>query len=330
MSTRHLSVCERVDYCLASHALFVQCFFLQPQNNFPFGMPPTNGVPKVTRPHSTTTPARRAPRISITYDSAVGVYHTPSRSATRPFDWDAARGLKPAPYDTSASFQKRKLRQSLGETGNGQEGTDQATGARKRARIIVKSTMSWWEWFMNLPESWWFKLEMLWQEMPLPAAATIGKMAGFSLHGLHALVRWSDIRNLRDDDVGWEDMRDESLFGDEDTAETGWVQWVSIYCPLIGCPVFKRHFGLQTTLATLFLFIFTVINALILFTRTKTYDMQLRDGDAPLLNTPNASYVSSPVSRQVERNSPVPKGPTIWSYLSWTLAAMWRWTKHAW
>ena len=96
---------------------------------------------------------------------------------------------------------------------------------------------------MNLPESWWFKLELLWQEMPLPAAATIGKVAGFSLHILHALVRWSDIRNLRDDDVGWEDMRDESLFGDEDTAEGGWIQWVSIYCPPNGCSLVKRHFG---------------------------------------------------------------------------------------
>ena len=209
-----------------------------------FGMPPPNGVSKVTKPHSTTTPVRRAPRMSITYESSATAYHTPSRSATRPFDWDAARGLKPAPYDTPASVQKRKLRQSLGGAGSGQEGTPQATGARKRARIIVKSTMSWWDWFTSLPESWWFKLEILWQEVPLPAAATTGKVAGFSLHILHALVRWSDLRNLRDDDVGWEDMRDESLFGDEDEAEGGWIRWVSICCPLDGYRFLTRHFGL--------------------------------------------------------------------------------------
>ena len=86
-------------------------------------------------------------------------------------------------------------------------------------------------------------------------------------------------------------------------------------------------FDSQTTIATLFLFIVTIMNALVLFTRTRTYDMQLRDGDAPLVNTPNVSYVASPVSRLVERNSPVPRDS---SYLSWLLAAAWRWTKHAW
>src|SRR5258706_7922804 len=207
-------------------------------------MPPTNGVPNVTKPHNTTTPVRRAPRISITYDSSAGGYHTPSRSATRPFDWDAARGLKPAPYDPPPGVQKRKLRQSLGGAGTGQEGAPQVTAARKRARIILKSTMSWWGWFTSLPESWWFKLERLWQELPLPAAATIGKVAGFSLHILHALARWSDIRNLRDDDVGWEDMRDESLYGDEDAVDGVWIQWVSICYSLDGCKPLKRHFRL--------------------------------------------------------------------------------------
>jgi hypothetical protein len=222
--------------------------FLSPTTNqvlhSPFGMPPTNGVPKVTKPHNTTTPSRRAPRISITYDSSAGVYHTPSRSATRPFDWDAARGLKPAPYDPPSGVQKGKLRQSLGGPGSWQEGTPQATGARKRARIIVKSTMGWWEWFTSLPDSWWFNLEMLWQELPLPAPATTGKVAGFSLHILHALVRWSDIRNLRDDDVGWEDMRDESLYGDEDAVDGAWVQWVSTCCSSNGFKPIKQHFGL--------------------------------------------------------------------------------------
>ena len=198
-------------------------------------MPPTNGVPNVTKPHNATTPVRRAPRISITYDASAGGFHTPSRSATRPFDWDAARGLKPAPYDPPLGAQKRKLRQSLGGAGTGQEASPQVTGARKRARIIVKSTMGWWEWFTNLPESWWFKLEMLWQELPLPAAATTGKVTGFSLHILHALARWSDIRNLRDDDVGWEDMRDESLYGDEDAVDGVWIQWVSICYSLNRC-----------------------------------------------------------------------------------------------
>lgn len=221
---------------------FICSAFLSPTTILsPFGMPPTNGVPKVTEPHSTTTPVRRPPRMSITYGPSAGVYHTPSRSATRPFDWDAARGLKPAPYDTLATIRKR---QSLGGTGKGEEGTPQATGARKRARIIMKSTVSWWEWFMGLPESWWFKLEMLWQEMPLPAAATTGKVVGFSLHILHALVRWSDIRTLRDDDVGWEDMRDESLYGDEEAADGVWIQWVSTCCSPIGCKFPKRHFEL--------------------------------------------------------------------------------------
>jgi len=86
---------------------------------------------------------------------------------------------------------------------------------------------------------------MLWQEMPLPAAATTGKVVGTSLHILHALARWSDIRNLRDDDVGWEDMRDESLFGDEDAAEAGWIQWVSICCCSIGYGLINRRFALK-------------------------------------------------------------------------------------
>jgi hypothetical protein len=296
----------------------------------PFGMPPTNGVPKVTKSQSTATPVRHAPRMSITYDPSAGVYHTPSRSATRPFDWDAARGLKPAPYDPPGSAQKRKGRQSLGGAGRGQEGTPPVTGARRRARIIVKSTMSWWEWFTSLPESWWFKLEMLWQEMPLPAATTTGKVAGFSLHILHALVRWSDIRNLRDDDVGWEDMRDESLYGDEDEADRVWIQWVSTCCPLMDVHSLSDILDSKTTLATLFLFTFTIMNALVLFSRTKTYDMQLRDGDTPLVNTPNASYVASPFSRLLERHNTIPRDPKIWSYFSWTLAATWRWTKHAW
>lgn len=85
---------------------------------------------------------------------------------------------------------------------------------------------------------------MLWQELPLPAAATTGKVAGFSLHILHALARWSDIRNLRDDDVGWEDMRDESLYGDEDAMDGVWIQWVSICYSLNGCKPLKRHFRL--------------------------------------------------------------------------------------
>lgn len=85
---------------------------------------------------------------------------------------------------------------------------------------------------------------MLLQELPLPAAATTGKVAGFSLHILHALVRWSDIRNLRDDDVGWEDMRDESLYGDEDAVDSALVQWVSTCSSSNGCKPLKQHFGL--------------------------------------------------------------------------------------
>lgn len=180
------------------------------------------------------TPARRT-RHSLVY--APSPLSTPSLSETIPFDWDAARGLKPPPYQLPNSARTRRVRHSIAvgpDSSADPQTPSPATPFTKspikkprQSRVIVRT--SWKTWLVNLPSQWWFQLTMLHHDLPLPAPKTIGRTVGIALHLIHALIRWSDIRNMRTDEDGWDDMRHEFSFIDEDEMEeesSGWFGWV--------------------------------------------------------------------------------------------------------
>lgn len=193
-----------------------------------------NGTPPQSfdrTPGSSGTRAHR-PRTSLQH-----VYSptttTPSRPAIRT---PGQRGAKPnIDFSTPTDLHRRKLRQSLG--GGFTPGTPNSVTRKRATRLVVK--IGWWEWFSTLPERWLFKLEMLPYELSLPSPARIGTGIGMAFHVLNLFVRWSEVRRMKEEDYGWEDMAGESSFvfddedGTEDYEKTAWVRWVSTRRPLL-------------------------------------------------------------------------------------------------
>lgn len=275
----------------------------------------------------TKTPARPQ-RYSLVYaDSPLA---SPSLSATRPFDWDAARGLKPPPYQTPSIPRNNRVRQSIA-VGPDAHGSPSPTNLHeagkkpRKSRVMVKT--SWGKWLSSIPSQWLLRLSMLQHELPLPQPRTIGNSVGLCLHLLHALVRWLDISQMRAEEDIWMDPRGEFVFEDEDEEESGaWIQWVSLessfHLTMLIC-------NSKATLLTVLLFTISIINSLFLFTRTKTYDFQLRGSESKPVPSQNASYITSPIRRAKEQES-FPKDPTLGRYLHQIAMLTGRWIAHAW
>jgi hypothetical protein len=174
------------------------------------------------------TPARKT-RHSLVYTHSP--LSTPSLSASQPFDWEAAKGHRPPPYQTPNGSRNRRTRMSMGvgtdtpqANGPGSSGPLNSHKPRQ-SRVVIKQ--SWGQWLSGLPSQWWLKISMMHHELPLPPAKTTGRAIGVTLHLLHAFSKWWEITSKQKDDDGWGELNVESLFrNDDEEEEIYWLQWV--------------------------------------------------------------------------------------------------------
>ncbi|KAG5727972.1 hypothetical protein E4T56_gene19409 [Termitomyces sp. T112] len=124
---------------------------------------------------------------------------TPSISSSIPFDWEAARSRKPAPYGTL--------------------GQNRVRGAGTPVKRVVREK-GFVERITSIPSRVAFEISLFPHNVPLPEAATLGRLVGGVLHFLHFCVRVSQSRKVPDSDLGWEDMYHE----DEGTS---WFDWTT-------------------------------------------------------------------------------------------------------
>ncbi|KZV69514.1 hypothetical protein PENSPDRAFT_580821 [Peniophora sp. CONT] len=183
----------------------------------------------------------------------------PSQSASIPFDWDAARGLKEAPYSPRGST--RKARHS--EVGVGMNGPP-GTPGRKRERVVRKKGLI--ERIQNLPSRIAFEISIFPANVPFPETKTAANILGGGLHFLHFCVRVAQVRDVPDTNTGWEDMYRE----DKGSSYFDW-----------------------TTLLTILLVGAALANALILFTHTKIYHLHSQTNPVA---SPHARFVKRPES----------------------------------
>ncbi|KAH0583864.1 hypothetical protein H2248_009460 [Termitomyces sp. 'cryptogamus'] len=189
---------------------------------------------------------------------------TPSISSSIPFDWEAARSRKPAPYGTP--------------------GQNRVRGAGTPVKRVVREK-GFVERITSIPSRVAFEISLFPHNVPLPEAATLGRLVGGVLHFLHFCVRVSQSRKVPDSDLGWEDMYHE----DEGTS---WFDW--------------------TTPVTVLLLAGAFLNAVYLFTRIKVYRLHKR---AELVSSPNARFVSA---QPLEVRS-------LGSRMRHGIACCWRW-----
>ncbi|KAI0748342.1 hypothetical protein C8Q80DRAFT_1171386 [Daedaleopsis nitida] len=176
---------------------------------------------------------------------------SPSLSASQPFDWDAARSRRPPPYATPNA--KRKSRSSdIGTPGKATPGK----------RVVRKKSL--YDRITSLPSQISFEISQFPHNVPLPTPQNSARVIGGTLHFLHLCVRVSQIRRVPDSDLGWEDMYRE---GEGES----WFDW--------------------TVPMTFVLVSASVLNTLYLFTRTKTYFLNLAPDP---VSSPHASFVKRP------------------------------------
>ncbi|KIM33405.1 hypothetical protein M408DRAFT_326127 [Serendipita vermifera MAFF 305830] len=250
---------------------------------------------------NTVTPARN-PRHSIVYSHSP--LASPSLSANVPFDWEAAKGNRPAPYQTPSGSRVRRMRASMGV------GTDTppssslsfATPRKPRqSRVIVRT--SWKQWLLGLPGQWWLKFTMLQHDLPLPPPKTTGRIIGISLHLIHAYAKWTEVSDLQKADDGWGELNVPSIFADDDEDESPlWTRW--------------------PFLITLALFLISLTRTLMLFGASKAYDLQMRGDNSKLFSSPNVSLIPSPVVKEEDSDDDA-SGVTIWSYFVYILTVFW-------
>ncbi|KZP11970.1 hypothetical protein FIBSPDRAFT_1050381 [Athelia psychrophila] len=171
-----------------------------------------NGSPKVKTPNSPglnsssapgtpgSAPSSPRPRASYMYSPSA----TPSISSSTPFDWDAARSMKPAPYGSPAQGKRRMA--------------TKATGTPARKGVTRKKGLV--ERIRNIPSRVAFEIGMFPHNVPLPEPKTSAWLLGGTMHFLHLIVRISQVRKVPDADAGWEDMYRES-------EGSSWFDWTT-------------------------------------------------------------------------------------------------------
>jgi len=79
----------------------------------------------------------------------------------------------------------------------------------------------------SIPSTIAFEIALFPHNVPLPSPKTSARIVGGLMHTVHLCVRVSQVRKIRDSDLGWEDMYRE---GEGDS----WFDWVSLTPAL--CP----------------------------------------------------------------------------------------------
>ncbi|TFK76432.1 hypothetical protein BDN72DRAFT_808966 [Pluteus cervinus] len=174
---------------------------------------------------------------------------TPSISSSIPFDWEAARARRPPPYGTPL---QNKARKSLSANGNGVASSRK--GVVRKKSLIQKIT--------SIPSWIAFQIAVFPNNLPLPTATTSAWIVGGLMHFLNLCVRVSQLRQVPDADLGWEDLYRER-------EDEPWFDW--------------------TTPTSLLILIAACLNAGYLFTRIKLYRLHYKTDPVA---SPNASFVS--------------------------------------
>ncbi|THH19301.1 hypothetical protein EW146_g1831 [Bondarzewia mesenterica] len=208
---------------------------------------------------SPTTPMSKAtlpstPKTRNAYVMSTSPLLSPSLSASRPFDWDAVRSRRPPPYPSPVNARRKGMRKS--EAGVGTLGTP-------AKRVVRQKTF--YEKVTAVPSRVAFEISIFPHNLPLPSPKTSAWLIGGFMHFLHFCVRISQVRNVPDSDLGWEDMYQEDN-------ETSWFDW--------------------TVPATCLLIALTALNTLFLFTHTKLYHLHSQSDP---VSSPHARFVSSSV-----------------------------------
>ncbi|KAH9951901.1 hypothetical protein B0H21DRAFT_3460 [Amylocystis lapponica] len=176
------------------------------------------------------------PRTRISYP--ISPVTSPSLSASRAFDWEAARSGLPAPYATPLRGKGRK-------SAVGIQNTPKGTPGKKHVR---KKTFL--EKVRSLPSKIAFELALFPHNVPLPPPRTSAWLLGGTAHFLHLCVRLVQINAVPDSDLGWEDMYREGQ-------DEPWFDW--------------------TVPTTALLFTLAILNTLYLFTHTRMYQLNLAE-----------------------------------------------------
>jgi len=171
-------------------------------------------------------------------------------------------------------------------------------GTSPRKAIIRKKGLI--ERVTDIPSRVMFEISLFPHNLPLPAPKTSAWLIGTLLHTLHFFVRVSQIRATAASDVGWEDLYWER-------SQQSWFDW--------------------TVPTTCMLLIASTLNALHLFSRTRTYQLHRRTRADPV-NSMHTTFVPSPRrDSEAASDEPVPKSTfagRIVGVLLYVLLALWR------
>ncbi|KAF7440506.1 hypothetical protein PC9H_000851 [Pleurotus ostreatus] len=130
---------------------------------------------------------------------------TPSISSSVPFDWEAARALKPPPY---ASPRARA---------NGRDSLAPGNGPKQPIKRVVKKK-GLWERVTLIPSQIALEISLFPSNVPLPEPKTSAYILGGLMHFTHLCTRISAVRKVPDSEQGYEDMYYE-------TEGTPWFDW---------------------------------------------------------------------------------------------------------
>ncbi|KEP53489.1 putative transmembrane protein [Rhizoctonia solani 123E] len=232
-----------------------------------------------------------------------------SLSATHAFDWEAAKGNRPAPYTSalgngSTDSLRKKLARAAAEDGMGGNAASPSKAGRKR--VVRKKP--WRQRILELPIA---AYEWLWDivtfsDMPLPPPETSGRVLGGALHVIHFITRYSILRSYKVEESDWQDMNREIhiVAGFEQEESEPWFSW--------------------TTPATIVLLLGSLLNALYLFTAIRTYHLHLREN---MVDSPRAKMVHMDMTNAARDMDTQPTRPLVWRVLRGLgthIASAWR------
>ncbi|KAF8559584.1 hypothetical protein OG21DRAFT_464528 [Imleria badia] len=182
---------------------------------------------------------------------------------------------------------KRKARMS----------TANAAATPRKAIIRKKGFV---ERISEIPSRVMFEISLFPHNVPLPAPKTSAWLIGTLMHTLHFFVRVSQVRATSDSDLGWEDLYWERN-------QQSWFDW--------------------TVPTTCMLVIGSTLNALHLFSQTRTYQLHRRTRADPV-NSAHTTFVPSPRrASQVDSGMAAPRSTVagrIVGLLQYMLLVLWR------
>ncbi|KAH8117574.1 hypothetical protein DFH11DRAFT_1504795 [Phellopilus nigrolimitatus] len=162
--------------------------------------------PLTTSPNGRGSPSSPAtPRTKITYP--ISPFNSESLSASRKFDWEAARLRKPPPYGSPLQGAKIK---AMRKSEAGLKGTPK--------RIVKKKT--WYERITAIPSRIMFELSMFPHNIPLPESKKSAWILGGLMHTINFFIRISQNRKVVEEELPWADLYSESR-------GTSWFDWTT-------------------------------------------------------------------------------------------------------